>query len=83
MERLLFISSGADDKCTSCAPVDPWMTLHTAAEVTGRTAASLLNLAARGELHTRHGPDGIPLICAVSLSLNILKGEKDNETNIP
>jgi hypothetical protein len=54
--------------------------VEAAAEATGWTPHSLLRLAQSGELHFRYGPDGVFLICAISLSLKVLKGDKENET---
>jgi hypothetical protein len=84
VERLLVVSprnhTGGD--CPSCTPGAGWLTLEEAARIAGRPPASLLDLAASGELHSMCGPGGVRLICAISLSLKILKGDKENETHI-
>ena len=82
MERLLFISgrAGVGERCTFCHPGVRWLTVEAAAEITGWQTSSLLDLTANGELHSRHEREGDPLICAVSLALKILKGDKENET---
>ena len=82
MERLLVISGrvGVEGHCTLCHPGTGWLTVETAAEVTGWSTRSLLDLTENGELHSRQESEGDPLICAVSLSLKILKGDKENES---
>jgi len=82
VEQLLLVSSRARAKrsCTFCAPETGWLTVEAAAEATGWPPLSLLRLAQSSELHFRYGPDGVFLICAISLSLKVLKGDKENET---
>ena len=82
VERLLVVSGriGRAGNCASCPPGTGWLTLEAAAEVTGWPPRTLLDLISNGEIHSGHTPDGAPLICAISLSLKVLKGEKENET---
>ena len=85
IERLFVVSKRNLDgeDCTACSPGAGWLTLDEAARIAGWLPASLLDLIASGELHSRYGPRGVPLICVISLSLKILKGDKQNETHIP
>ena len=83
VERLLVISgrTGNAQHCASCPPGTGWLTVEAAAEITGRPTESLLDLISTGEVHSENDPEGVaPLICAISLSLKVLKGEKENET---
>ena len=82
VERLLAVTGrvGTAEHCTSCRPGTGWLTVASAAEITGWPTRSLVEFAAQGKVHSRPGPDGVPLICAISLSLRILKGDEENET---
>lgn len=84
VERMLVVSkvNPTGEDCPSCAPGTGWLTLDEAVRIAGWPSALLLELTASGELHTRLGPRGILFICTISLSLEILKGDKENETHI-
>jgi hypothetical protein len=82
VERLLVVSKrgGTREDCPSCTPGAGWITLDEAAMISGWSTGSLLGFILNGELHCLSGPQGVRLICAISLALKILKGEEDDET---
>ena len=86
VEQLLVVSQRAvpgREDCPYCDPGSGWLTVKEAARIAGWPADSLHDLSSNDELHYRNGPGGVRLICAISLSLKLLKGDKENETHTP